>query len=68
VDIQLAIHDGEIIASVTDAGTWTPHGLHGPAARRGRGIALMQKLVDHIRVDTTSQGTTITLRKTIPPK
>jgi GAF domain-containing protein/anti-sigma regulatory factor (Ser/Thr protein kinase) len=55
-----AARDGDAVSlSVRDAGQWRPpRGQHG-----GRGIALMRELVDEVRVDRRSEGTTVTMRR-----
>jgi serine phosphatase RsbU (regulator of sigma subunit)/anti-sigma regulatory factor (Ser/Thr protein kinase) len=51
--------DGEAVISVRDFGRWRPpRGEH-----RGRGMRLMEGLMDIVRVDPGDGGTTVTLRR-----
>jgi serine phosphatase RsbU (regulator of sigma subunit)/DNA-binding response OmpR family regulator/anti-sigma regulatory factor (Ser/Thr protein kinase) len=55
-----AARDGAAVSlQVRDTGQWRPpRGQHG-----GRGIALMRELVDEVRVDRRSEGTTVMMRR-----
>jgi serine phosphatase RsbU (regulator of sigma subunit)/anti-sigma regulatory factor (Ser/Thr protein kinase)/anti-anti-sigma regulatory factor len=50
---------GDIVASVTDRGTWKNS---TPATHRGRGLALATELVDDVRVEPGADGTRATVR------
>jgi signal transduction histidine kinase/DNA-binding NarL/FixJ family response regulator len=65
VDVELAAHDGQVIASITDSGAWSRDPFRGYQTGRGRGFTLMQHLVDHVAIDTSSHGTTVTLSKAV---
>ncbi len=57
-----AARDGDAVSlEVRDTGQWRPpRGQHG-----GRGIALMRHLCDDVRVDRRSEGTTVTMRRSL---
>jgi anti-sigma regulatory factor (Ser/Thr protein kinase) len=57
-----AAREGDAVSlQVLDTGQWRPpRGQHG-----GRGIALMRHLCDDVRVDRRSDGTTVTMRRTL---
>jgi anti-sigma regulatory factor (Ser/Thr protein kinase) len=57
-----AARDGDAVSlQVRDAGQWRPpRGQHG-----GRGIALMRHLCDDVRVDRRTDGTTVTMRRSL---
>jgi hypothetical protein len=61
VKVEIAVRDGEVIASVTDSGLWRP-GVEGYFSGRGRGHLIMQSLLDDVDIDTDEQGTIVTLR------
>jgi anti-sigma regulatory factor (Ser/Thr protein kinase) len=51
--------DNEVQVAVRDWGTWRdPRGVN-----RGRGLALMEGLMDRVEIDAGSQGTTVRLAR-----
>jgi serine phosphatase RsbU (regulator of sigma subunit)/anti-sigma regulatory factor (Ser/Thr protein kinase) len=53
--------DGAIVATITDRGGWRdPRGIN-----RGRGLPMMEALMDAIDVQRDEHGTAVTLRRTI---
>jgi len=69
VELTITAHlaDSLITITVGDTGRWRPAST--APSDRGRGIALMRALVDHLTVTPTSSGTTVTLTKNLrqPP-
>ena len=74
ISFYLVAEDGQkpqVEIAITDAGNGmdpnassanqTGHFLH-----KGNGISMSRKLVDHFRIDSSEQGTTVTLHKAIP--
>ena len=57
--IELADHGLEIVAWVSDRGTWRPPGSHGTG--RGYGTPIMRALGHRFERTTTATGTTVTL-------
>jgi anti-sigma regulatory factor (Ser/Thr protein kinase) len=55
-----AMREGDVVTiRVTDAGRWRPPG----ARRKGRGIALMRKLVDEMEIRDLNPGTEVVLMR-----
>ena len=51
--------DSEVLIIVSDFGGWRePRGTD-----RGRGLPLMEALMDSVQVDPSSEGTTVQLRR-----
>jgi anti-sigma regulatory factor (Ser/Thr protein kinase) len=61
VRVEIAARPGELVATVTDSGTWQT-GVEGFFAGRGRGHTLMLALADDVEVQRDHQGTAVTLR------
>ena len=59
--IEASRHDAEVLITVRDYGGWRePRGTD-----RGRGLPLMEALMDSVRVDPSSEGTTVQLRRRV---
>ncbi|MEA2473487.1 MAG: hypothetical protein QOE06_1402 [Thermoleophilaceae bacterium] len=59
--LEATVEDGSLVVSVMDEGRWRPaRGSH-----RGRGLAMMEELMDDVQVDSTDRGTAITMRRRI---
>ena len=58
------VDDGDAVIEVRDTGVWRPG---RPDPNRGRGLALMQRIMDDVRIDTGAAGTTVSLRRRIAP-
>ena len=57
--LAAAIESGELAITVRDEGSWRPpRGSH-----RGRGIAMMRDLMDHVQVDSHEGGTVVSMRR-----
>jgi serine phosphatase RsbU (regulator of sigma subunit)/DNA-binding response OmpR family regulator/anti-sigma regulatory factor (Ser/Thr protein kinase) len=51
--------DGEVVIEVADAGRWrAPRGAH-----RGRGITMMEEVMDSVELERTPAGTVVRMRK-----
>lgn len=48
----------DLVVEVEDHGRWRPRRQE----RKGYGLRLMRALMDHVRVNTTAGGTTVTLK------
>jgi anti-sigma regulatory factor (Ser/Thr protein kinase) len=59
--VELAIMNDEMVATIRDAGRWQT-GAEGFLSGRGRGHMLMHAMVDSLEVDNDHQGTVVTLR------
>ena len=55
------ITGAEVEVTVRDRGSWRPSSNRS----RGRGLMIMEALVDHVAIERTGDGTTVTLRKRI---
>lgn len=56
----VAERDGpQIQIVVRDSGSWRPPSDEG----RGRGLPLMRELMDEIKIEPSSEGTTVTMRR-----
>jgi anti-sigma regulatory factor (Ser/Thr protein kinase) len=61
IDLKASLDDGEATVSVQDHGDWRePRGEN-----RGRGIPVMKEFMDDVAIETTDEGTTVTLRRRI---
>ncbi|WP_329792316.1 SpoIIE family protein phosphatase [Lentzea sp. DG1S-22] len=57
--------DHQLLVTVADTGTWkTPSA--DPAERRGRGTAIMEKMMDEVAILPDPTGTTVTMQVMIP--
>jgi serine/threonine-protein kinase RsbW len=72
VEILVHVDDDWVEASVLDHGPEPPPGLPadadtGELPAGGRGLWLLRRLVDEVRVERVKLGTRVTLRRTIGP-
>ena len=56
-DVHLATNGSEAVVEVRDRGSWRPP----RGENRGRGLVLMEGLLDRVEVDAGADGTTVTL-------
>ena len=56
------LNDGEVDVTVRDHGRWRDH---RPPSDQGRGLELIEVLMDDVQVDRTSEGTIVRLRRRI---
>lgn len=62
--VHLELNGPDVIATVRDRGAWrAPRGTN-----RGRGILLMRKCCDEVRVDRTEEGTDVVIRRNLNPE
>lgn len=61
IEVTARREDDEIVVRVRDWGRWRP----ARGAFRGRGMAVMEQLMDAVSVQTESDGTTVELRRRI---
>jgi GAF domain-containing protein/anti-sigma regulatory factor (Ser/Thr protein kinase) len=60
-DLQATFVDGRVIVTVRDHGRWRPpRGTH-----RGRGLAMMRALMEHVEVTHTDEGTVVVLERSL---
>ncbi|MET0513352.1 MAG: SpoIIE family protein phosphatase, partial [Thermoleophilaceae bacterium] len=58
-EVEAAMRDGELVATVRDSGTWRDRrGTH-----RGRGLKIIEGLMDEVEVATESTGTVVCMRR-----
>ena len=60
ISFEAVLHDGEVGVSVRDRGRWRDQ---RPPSDQGRGLDLIEALMDEVHVDTAAAGTTIRLRR-----
>lgn len=60
-EASFAREDGSITITVRDFGSWR----EGRGAARGRGLGLMQALMDEVKVEPGPEGTLVTLRRRV---
>jgi anti-sigma regulatory factor (Ser/Thr protein kinase) len=58
-EVELALQAGEVVAEVRDHGGWRPR--RGP--ERGRGLKIMEGLMDVVEVERGEGGTSVRLRR-----
>jgi anti-sigma regulatory factor (Ser/Thr protein kinase) len=58
-DVEVDVLDGEVVACVRDRGRWRDR----RDERRGRGLRIIEGLMDHVEVTTESGGTTVRMRR-----
>jgi anti-sigma regulatory factor (Ser/Thr protein kinase) len=56
------LHDGEVDVTIRDRGRWREH---RPPGEQGRGMDLIEALMDDVSVETDATGTTVRLRRRI---
>jgi PAS domain S-box-containing protein len=56
------LHDGEVDVTIRDSGRWREH---RPPGEQGRGLDLIEALMDDVSVETDATGTTVRLRRRI---
>jgi anti-sigma regulatory factor (Ser/Thr protein kinase) len=54
------VQDGEVEITVRDRGRWREH---RPPSDQGRGLELIEALMDDVRVQTADDGTAVRLRR-----
>lgn len=59
IEVALELGDGEVTATIRDNGSWRPARGRG----RGRGMLLMERCSDEVRIDRSPAGTEVTLRR-----
>jgi PAS domain S-box-containing protein len=57
--VEASVADGEVVASVRDTGSWRDQRGH----ERGRGLKIMEGLMDDVEVSPSPAGTVVTLRR-----
>jgi anti-sigma regulatory factor (Ser/Thr protein kinase) len=72
IQVHVQVTDGWVEASVLDQGPQPPAGLPAGASPGelrafGRGLWLLHRLVDEIRLERVRRGTRVTLRRAIRP-
>jgi serine/threonine-protein kinase RsbW len=72
IQVRVQVHDDWVEASVLDSGPEPPAGLPadtdtGELRAGGRGLWLLQRLVDEVRLERVELGTRVTLRRAIRP-
>jgi PAS domain S-box-containing protein len=62
IAFRAVLIDGEVDVTVRDHGRWR---VHRPPSDQGRGLELIEALMDDVRVDRTPEGTIVRLRRRI---
>jgi anti-sigma regulatory factor (Ser/Thr protein kinase) len=58
-DVEVAFGDGELVATVRDSGSWRER----RDEHRGRGLSIIEKLMDDVNVAADDDGTVVTMRR-----
>jgi len=58
-DVEVTFVGGELVATVRDTGTWRDK----RGADRGRGLNIIEQLMDHVHVAAEADGTVVTMRR-----
>jgi serine phosphatase RsbU (regulator of sigma subunit)/anti-sigma regulatory factor (Ser/Thr protein kinase) len=61
VSVEASFRDPELIVSVSDRGRWRSD-LERSDSERGRGLPIVERLSDDVRIETGAPGTTVTVR------
>lgn len=64
VDVSLDLKPGEAVATVRDTGRWRP----ARGENRGRGLLVMERCSDEMRIARGRGGTEVTLRRRLQPR
>jgi PAS domain S-box-containing protein len=59
-EVEAVLEGGELVTFVRDSGRWRDHQGH---EHRGRGLRLMEGLMDHVEVSTGDGGTVVRMRR-----
>jgi anti-sigma regulatory factor (Ser/Thr protein kinase) len=61
--VEVTFDGGELVATVRDTGTWREkRGEH-----RGRGLNIIEELMDEVQVAAEADGTVVTMRRRLAP-
>jgi PAS domain S-box-containing protein len=58
-EVEVAFDGGELVATVRDTGSWRAK----RDEHRGRGLNIIEQLMDDVKVDAESDGTVVTMRR-----
>ena len=61
--LELGIDDGVVWATVSDAGSWRKPRGSGRDGTRGRGLGIIEGLMDEVDVSRSDTGTTVRMRR-----
>ena len=60
-EVEVSLEGDEVVATVRDSGSWrAKRGEH-----RGRGLSIMQELMDEVHVERDDQGTCVRMRRRV---
>jgi PAS domain S-box-containing protein len=60
ISFEAVLHDGEVDVTVRDRGRWRSS---RPPSDQGRGLELIEALMDDVQLETAADGTTVRLRR-----
>jgi PAS domain S-box-containing protein len=60
IAFEAVLHDGQVDVTVRDRGHWRDQ---RPPSDQGRGLDLIDALMDEVRLETTTEGTVVRLRR-----
>jgi anti-sigma regulatory factor (Ser/Thr protein kinase) len=58
-EVEVAFASGELVATVRDSGSWRER----RDQHRGRGLSIIEKLMDDVTVTAEAEGTVVTMRR-----
>jgi PAS domain S-box-containing protein len=58
-EVEVALADGELVATVRDSGNWRERRNE----HHGRGLSIIEKLMDDVNVTAGAEGTVVTMRR-----
>jgi len=62
-ELEVQLDGGEVIASVRDRGSWRKERAEAGEGTRGRGLGIIEGLMDNVEVTRSQAGTTVRMRR-----
>jgi len=64
-ELDVRLKEGEVLATVTDSGSWREPRSANPEGTRGRGMGIIEGLMDDVEVTRSESGTTVRMRRVL---
>ncbi len=62
-ELEVRLEDDQVLATVTDSGSWREPGSGNSKGTRGRGMGIIEELMDDVEVIRAESGTTVRMRR-----